>query len=289
MPASVSTDNTSVYEITIEPTTDSKYSLFDAVHGKYLRHTSAAASTNNYLQLDNNLHNWTIALAADGLATMNSLDGGNDRNELRYNLSNNLFACYLSTNSITQYPKVYLYKAVEPQEEPYIAIVSPENGASVYPNVTITYFVANYDGQIDFLLEDTTTEVVEDGIVTQYPTFGFTNDLEPGEYTLTLTLSSLNTPISATVTFIVVPIGNNDILTRILNIYPNPAETYFKINSSENINNLTIINSLGQIVKEYKNVSDSDQINIEGLKTGLYVIKIQTNNGDKTLQLIIKE
>lgn len=61
------------------------------------------------------------------------------------------------------------------------------------------------------------------------------------------------------------------------NIYPNPTDDRLYIETEENIHEINIYNINGQRVNE----STSQRvIDVEGLKSGIYFIKIETDNGD---------
>jgi hypothetical protein len=59
-----------------------------------------------------------------------------------------------------------------------------------------------------------------------------------------------------------------------IDIYPNPAQDIFYVQSPNPINEVMIINNLGQIVATY---SETSIINIDQLANGVYQIIIKTN------------
>jgi hypothetical protein len=65
-----------------------------------------------------------------------------------------------------------------------------------------------------------------------------------------------------------------------ISVYPNPAKDFINIISTENINKITVINFAGQKVFE-KKISDETNIllNTASYKTGVYIIKIETEDG----------
>ena len=77
--------------------------------------------------------------------------------------------------------------------------------------------------------------------------------------------------------------------TSEINIYPNPATNYFSVESNiTSIDKLKIVNINGQMVKEIKANNYNDiQVNISDLKSGLYFIKIITDNYSITKKLIV--
>ena len=70
-----------------------------------------------------------------------------------------------------------------------------------------------------------------------------------------------------------------------LTLVPNPASTSFKIVPQVTEGNYTIINSRGQMVSTGK-VRES--FNIEGLPSGMYVVRIETAESIESLRLIVE-
>ncbi len=65
-----------------------------------------------------------------------------------------------------------------------------------------------------------------------------------------------------------------------LTIYPNPANSgYLNIRSSEELSNILIINTLGQIVRDINVSGNNVRVNIDGLNNGLYILTAKTKNG----------
>ena len=71
-----------------------------------------------------------------------------------------------------------------------------------------------------------------------------------------------------------------------INVYPNPAKSVVNV-YAENLNKITVYNSIGQMV--YTQVADSDNmmINVELWTNGLYYINLETKSGATTSQKVI--
>ena len=69
-------------------------------------------------------------------------------------------------------------------------------------------------------------------------------------------------------------------------IYPNPSHDVFSIKNIDNAT-ITIISSMGTIVKTIKNINSNTTISVSELPAGMYFIKIQEKNIQKTEKLII--
>ena len=71
-----------------------------------------------------------------------------------------------------------------------------------------------------------------------------------------------------------------------ITIYPNPAQEYIIVNTLKNNSEIQIVNNVGQVVLRQKIQSTNQKINIEHLRTGIYVVKIL---GETTFCKFIKE
>ena len=74
---------------------------------------------------------------------------------------------------------------------------------------------------------------------------------------------------------------------NIFNIYPNPANDVLTINSNTTMNQITMINSLGQVVLNVEPNTNFYQININTLPEGIYTARITTNNGLSTKLIVV--
>lgn len=68
------------------------------------------------------------------------------------------------------------------------------------------------------------------------------------------------------------------------NFYPNPTKEYITINAEDDINTITILNILGEVVYENSINLKNYQINISHLNTGIYLLKV--NHGVQKLQIV---
>ncbi|MDD2562920.1 MAG: DUF4465 domain-containing protein [Salinivirgaceae bacterium] len=72
-----------------------------------------------------------------------------------------------------------------------------------------------------------------------------------------------------------------------IHVFPNPASNYININTnSEKEVQLTIFDISGSLVKQVNHVLDNQIIDIQHLPSGLYVLRLQSNNGSVTKRLI---
>ncbi len=63
------------------------------------------------------------------------------------------------------------------------------------------------------------------------------------------------------------------------NIYPNPANSILNVTSTSNINTVEVFNMMGQKVTTVKVNDTQAQINTSNLSTGVYMVRLNTENG----------
>lgn len=79
-------------------------------------------------------------------------------------------------------------------------------------------------------------------------------------------------------------LATSDVVFSSVKIYPNPTKDYFSINNKK-INNVQLYSQDGKLV-EY---SVSEKYPVNGLAKGIYILKIQLENGKTISEKIIKE
>jgi PKD repeat protein len=78
----------------------------------------------------------------------------------------------------------------------------------------------------------------------------------------------------------VLPVGIGELENSLIQVYPNPNQGSFKLNNiSEDEINVTINSLLGQKVYESRIAEGTHMINLNDLKSGLYLIKVYDNAG----------
>lgn len=70
-----------------------------------------------------------------------------------------------------------------------------------------------------------------------------------------------------------------------INIYPNPVSKVLFISSPVPIDSMELFNILGEKVTQTFN---SEYINVEGFKSGIYLLKVFNNNGSLTKKIVIE-
>jgi YVTN family beta-propeller protein len=79
-----------------------------------------------------------------------------------------------------------------------------------------------------------------------------------------------------------------DVKPFTLEIYPNPAKSFFVIRSSLPVKEIEIFDVSGKLIKEINFSTKEPKISLNGIKTGVYLLKIKTENKELTKKLIIK-
>ena len=84
--------------------------------------------------------------------------------------------------------------------------------------------------------------------------------------------------------FSIVNITKSKDREKSITIYPNPAENVINISYPNQINKVTIFNYVGQTVYH----GNSTRINTDNFKAGVYIIRVETNEGPTTEKITIK-
>jgi hypothetical protein len=71
-----------------------------------------------------------------------------------------------------------------------------------------------------------------------------------------------------------------------INITPNPAGKQLKITASQNPLSIEIYNAQGQKMSGYWSSQPSQQLDIDHLDSGMYMLKVQFSNTSKSIRFI---
>ena len=113
-----------------------------------------------------------------------------------------------------------------------------------------------------------------------YVTAVFQDSLNPGP-------PWLCEPSSDTITIMFPAVGINE-LTNTISLYPNPADDFVNIVSSNDIKTIEVLDYVGQVI--YRNNAVDlkvTQLNVASFNAGVYFVKITTSNGIKTYKLTV--
>ena len=78
-------------------------------------------------------------------------------------------------------------------------------------------------------------------------------------------------------------VNDSNLIERHMSLYPNPVTSYFEIKSNAILSNIEIYSIEGQIIKKLKTQNRYD---ISDLSSGIYFVKIQTNNSNITKKIV---
>ena len=84
-------------------------------------------------------------------------------------------------------------------------------------------------------------------------------------------------------------LSNNDFtsIEREITIYPNPTRNTFAISSD--VAQVEIYNITGQMIRTFTNVISNQELDINNLEAGIYLVKMTDNNGTSLTKKLIKE
>jgi len=131
--------------------------------------------------------------------------------------------------------------------------------------------------------------IIEDSTI-KNPTFSFL-----GEVTVYLKVTDNclgacgSIPVYDTLTFKMLPLGENEISNYGISVFPNPAKDIINIKVPEitEIKSINIYSMDGKLVRKSKYFFFTEQIDISKLEIGTYIIKIETDKGSFN-KIIIK-
>jgi len=78
----------------------------------------------------------------------------------------------------------------------------------------------------------------------------------------------------------------SDVKSTKLNFYPNPVKNVLTINNEIEVNNVTIYDLAGKSVLNQKADSKNLSLDISKLEKGIYMMRVATKNGAKTVKII---
>ena len=74
--------------------------------------------------------------------------------------------------------------------------------------------------------------------------------------------------------------------SKYINLFPNPADNLLSILSGDSIEEIEIINSLGQKVLKQENTSNNSQIDVSDLESGIYILSARFRDGKATIKFV---
>jgi hypothetical protein len=84
-------------------------------------------------------------------------------------------------------------------------------------------------------------------------------------------------------------VGVDEISTLLWNVFPNPAQDVFTVQSTETIEHLIVVDVLGNTILKQENVSQTSiEINATQWNTGVYYLTVLTNKGNYSKAVIIQ-
>ncbi|MBR5984729.1 MAG: T9SS type A sorting domain-containing protein [Bacteroidales bacterium] len=113
-------------------------------------------------------------------------------------------------------------------------------------------------------------------------TWNDTEYTETGDYTQTFTAE--NGCDSIVTLHLNILSGISDTDNSAITIFPNPTNDILNITSPETISEFEIVNTLGQVVYRTEVNADNAVFDVEGLNTGVYIVRIYGNSRTSTLR-----
>ncbi len=114
----------------------------------------------------------------------------------------------------------------------------------------------------------------------------FIYDVEYPQYDNLFTVYGVSNVVDVTMS--ITSVGN-DLIGKSLNVFPNPTNSFINIASDYDIKSVTLVNYVGQVVYS-SNVNAHDfQINVSEFVTGIYIVRVETAEGNLLTKRITVE
>ena len=119
-----------------------------------------------------------------------------------------------------------------------------------------------------------------------------TNPLPPGTlleddttyYAVNIENGCLSDPFAVTVTLI---LSSEDVTTNSIVVYPNPTSDVIYLQSNAVIDRAAVYTVLGQEVLVLKDLQTPISIDVAGLQSGIYLLKVNSGDSSQTVQVVI--
>ncbi|MBK6731682.1 MAG: T9SS type A sorting domain-containing protein [Bacteroidetes bacterium] len=173
---------------------------------------------------------------------------------------------------LTGHSAPYLYKD---SDEVWKLMVGSESG-------TIFYYQPTEDWSGSFTLLTNSFSNIDDGEYTDAVFQDINNDNIPelltGNYRGGITLYGDESTVDAI----------EDLSSEQILIYPNPTKNILFIAATNNITAITLISVSGTIIQKQNMNSSRVELNLENVTSGIYLLYIQLNNGNRQVHKIFK-
>lgn len=161
---------------------------------------------------------------------------------------------------------------------------------------------ANISGlSVTFDVKNTSGNAITDAIITfnsqtaEPGSYQFTV-LQNGQFSFSVERDGFNTfngnvnvsgeNITQTVVLSMVNISPN--ADRSIQMYPNPFNEQIIIENAQQINRVTLVNIIGQEIMSEANSSSIIKLNTEKIKSGVYIVLLELQNGEKIVRRVVK-
>ena len=85
-------------------------------------------------------------------------------------------------------------------------------------------------------------------------------------------------------------VGIEDLQDNVMQVYPNPAKDmiYVDFSKSEQSTQWSLVNNLGQVVKQGSNHTGRQEINVKSLTKGMYVLRVEGSDKSSETKVLIE-
>lgn len=168
-------------------------------------------------------------------------------------------------------------------------------GATIVEEIKSKVTIIVIDKSSQTPIKDAEVSFADEVKLTDEQGIAFFEGYEPGQYNYSVTIQGF-TEKEGTIEIIESDVtekismqttGINDIDLSGLKVYPNPAHNIINVESSSlHINCIQLVDCKGRILYRTQKVKSKHEINISDFKSGVYILRITTNESVYTKEII---
>jgi endoglucanase len=181
----------------------------------------------------------------------------------------------------------------QPNRKPFVSITSPVAGSETEGSITITTEVSDPDGMQDIAWVEFYNDWHKIGQINKAPYTFIWKNPKAGTAILSAKVKDKQgfSSKSAKVEVIVSPgTGTSDFIRNVLvEVYPNPVTDYVHIKAPSGLNRISVYSLTGSRKISKKTEGSHIILDFTDLKQGIYLLKVEGDNGSQRLIKIVKK
>ena len=253
--------------------------LPDSLSGMVYPQAFTYNATNNKIYVGGYYGNCVIVIDGETNQEIAKIPAGEDIHSLCWNSTNNKIYCAnYYTNNVT---------VIDGATNQVIATIQVGSGpwALVWNSTNNKVYCANWGSDNVSVIDGATNRVIATIPAGSAPCAFAWNSIQNRTYVANYGSSTISVIRDVTgIEEYFLP----DVKPLTLEIYPNPAKSFFVIRCPLPVKEIEIFDVSGKLIKEINFSSKEPKISLKGIKSGVYLLKIKAENKEFTEELVIK-